>query len=199
MGDMGDMAATNTWKIYLAMPDIDAAVAAVAAAGGSVVAPPMPVADLGVQSIIIDPTGANLGIWQPGTHPGFTELNEHGAPSWFELQTADQPAALAFYHSAFGWDFEAVTSPPGLDYSVALDPSGEGWMAGVMDASSFMGDGPAQWAIYWEVDDVDATVAAASAAGGDVVQEPEDTPYGVLAGLTDPAGALFKLRRSPAG
>ena len=35
--------------------------------------------------MIFDPTGAALGIWEPGTFPGFTVLSEHGAPSWFEL------------------------------------------------------------------------------------------------------------------
>ena len=38
----------------------------------------MPVADLGTQAVLIDPTGAHLGAWQAGTFPGFTVLNEHG-------------------------------------------------------------------------------------------------------------------------
>ena len=32
---------------------------------------------------------------------GFTVLNEHGAPSWFELHTRDHAAACAFYRSVF--------------------------------------------------------------------------------------------------
>jgi hypothetical protein len=44
--------------------------------------------------VLIDPTGAPLGAWEPGTFPGFTVLGEHGSPSWFELLTRDYTAAL---------------------------------------------------------------------------------------------------------
>ena len=78
------------------------------------------------------------------------------------------------------------------------DPSGEGELAGIMDAAAFLPDGvPAHWSVYWEVDDVDATVAKVQALGGAVVADAVDTPYGKLATVTDPAGAQFKLRTSP--
>lgn len=39
--------------------------------------------------------------------------------------------------------------------------------------------------------DADAAVASASAAGGTILAEPFDTPYGRMAGITDPHGATF--------
>ena len=64
-----------------------------------------------------------------------------------------------------------------------------------MDATAFLPDGvPAHWSIYWAVDDAEATVAKVKALGGSVVMDVEDTPYGRLATVTDPAGAEFKLR-----
>ena len=48
-------------------------------------------------------------------------------------------------------------------------------------------------------DDIDATVAKVKDLGGSVITGAEDTPYGRIASMTDPAGALFKLRTSPAG
>ena len=47
------------------------------------------------------------------------------------------------------------------------------------------------------VDDTDATVAQASAAGGTVVAPAEDTPYGRVARLTDPAGVPFSVMGPP--
>jgi predicted enzyme related to lactoylglutathione lyase len=64
----------------------------------------------------------------------------------------------------------------------------------VMDAAGFLPAGvPAHWAVYFGVDDADATLATVVDLGGAVVQPAEDTPYGRLATATDPTGAQFKL------
>ena len=195
MGDMGDMPANNTWKIYLATDDIAKTLEAAEAEGAQVISPAMPVADLGTQAVLIDPTGAHLGAWQPGTFPGFTVLNEHGAPSWFELHTRDHAGAVAFYRSVFRWDTDTVGDTDEFRYAIMRNPSGEGELAGIMDATSFLPEGvPAHWSVYWEVDDADAAVAKVKALGGSVVMDAEDTPYGRLATVADPAGAQFKLR-----
>jgi hypothetical protein len=195
MGDMGDMAADNTWKIYLDTDDIATTLEAAAAEGAQVISPAMAVGDLGSQAVLIDPTGAHLGSWQAGTFPGFTVLGEHGAPSWFELHTRSFATAIAFYRSVFGWDTETVGDTDEFRYSVMRDPSGEGELAGIMDASAFLpADVPSHWSVYWQVDDVDAAAAKVTALGGSVVMGAEDTPHGRLATVTDPAGAEFKLR-----
>jgi len=195
MGDMGDMAAQNIWKIYLTTDEIAKTVAAALAEGAEIIGPPMPVADLGTQAVLVDPTGAQVGAWQPGTFPGFTVLDEPGSPSWFELHTRDYPGAVAFYRSVFRWDTETVSDSEQFRYTTMRDPDGEGELAGIMDASGFLPDGmPAHWSVYWATADVDATVAKVKALGGSVVMAPEATPYGRLATVTDPAGAQLKLR-----
>jgi uncharacterized protein len=195
MGDMGDIPATNTWNVYLATDDINKTVEATAAENGQVVAPPMDVADLGTQAMLNDPTGAHLGAWQAATFPGFTVIGEPGAPSWFELSTRDYTAALDFYRSVFGWDTAVVADNDEMRYSVMRDHQGEGEWAGIMDAAGFLGEGvPSHWSVYWEVEDVDAAIGKVKALGGSVVMDAEDTPYGRLATVTDPAGAEFKLR-----
>ena len=195
MGDMGDMKATDSWKIYLDTDDMAKTLEAAGDAGAQIIAPAEPVADLGIQAVLIDPTGAHHGAWEPGTFPGFTVLNEHGAPSWFELQTGDYPTAVAFYRSVYRWDTDTVGDSDEFRYTTMRHPEGEGELAGIMDAAAFLPDGvPAHWSIYWEVDEADAAVARARALGGAVVMEATDTPYGRLATVTDPAGAPFKLR-----
>jgi hypothetical protein len=195
MGDMGEMAANNSWKIYLHTDDIAKTLEAAVAEGAQVIAPVMRVADLGTQAVLIDPTGAHLGAWQPGSFPGFTVLNEHGAPSWFELHTRDHASAVAFYRSVFHWDTNTVGDSDEFRYATMSDPGGGSELAGIMDATAFLPEGaPANWSIYWEVDEVDDAVAKVKVLGGSVVTDAVDTPYGRLATVTDPAGAEFRLR-----
>jgi hypothetical protein len=67
-----------------------------------------------------------------------------------------------------------------------------------MDASAWLPDGvPAHWSIYFEVEDVDKTLARAADLGGSTMVPGEDTPYGRLATAVDPTGAIYKLRTSP--
>jgi len=195
MGDMGEASANDTWKIYLATDDVAKTVEAAETGGAQIVSPPMAVADLGIQAVLIDPTGAQVGAWQSGTFPGFTVLNEHGAPSWFELHTRDHATAVGFYRSVFRWDTNLVGDSDEFRYSTMRDPGGEGELAGIMDAGALLPDGvPAHWSVYWEVDDVDLTVAKVKDLGGSIVMDATDTPYGRLATVTDVAGAQFKLR-----
>ncbi len=194
MGDMGDMKANNTWKVYFATDDIAKTLHVAEDEGATIVAPAMAVADLGSQAVLLDPTGADLGAWQAGSFPGFTVLGEPGSPSWFELLTKDHATAVAFYRSAFGWDTDTMSDTDEFRYTTMRTPGGEGQLAGIMDASAFLPEGvPAHWSVYWETDDVDESVAKLKALGGSVVTDPEDTPYGRLATVADPAGAQFKL------
>jgi predicted enzyme related to lactoylglutathione lyase len=81
-------------------------------------------------------------------------------------------------------------------YTTMRDPGSDGELAGIMDAGTFLPEGvAASWSVYWKVDDVDATVAQVASLGGSVVAPAEDTPYGRLATVTDPAGAEFKLHK----
>jgi hypothetical protein len=198
MGDMGEAKADNTWKIYLATEDVTKTAETARAGGATVVVEPSPVADLGTQAVMVDPTGAVVGAWQAGTFPGFTVLDEEGAPGWFELHTRDHPRAVAFYREVFQWETDMVGDTDEFRYSAMRNPTGDGELAGVMDASSFLPEGMgSHWSIYWQVDDTAAAAAKAASLGGSIVMDAYDTPYGILATVTDPAGAEFKLRTPP--
>lgn len=206
MGDMGTpdgeffMPANDTWKPYLAVDDIAVSVERSRAAGAEVFGGPHAVGDLGHQAVLSDPTGGHLGLWQAGTHPGFTTLDEPGAPSWFELHTRDHARAVAFYHDVFGIETETVSDTDEFRYTTLNGPSGCGQVAGIMDSTSWLPDDvPAFWTVYWCTDDVDASVVAVTSLGGSVVTAAEDTPYGRVVAVADPAGAIVRLRTPPTG
>ncbi len=200
MGDMGApgsdfyMPANDTWKIYLATPDLAASVAVVADAGGTVINPPMAVGDLGSMTVLEDPVGATVGLWQANTHQGFLVLDEPAAPGWFELHTRSHAAAVTFYAAITGLRTQLVSDTDEFRYTTLHLASGD-QVAGIMDATSWLpGDAPAYWTTYWTVDDADAATGTVTRLGGTVIAPAEDTPYGRIATVADPCGATFRLR-----
>jgi uncharacterized protein len=176
------------WNTYVTVADVDATAARVPDAGGSVMMPPFDVMDAGRMSVIADPTGALLCLWQATNNIGASLVNEHGTLSWEELMTPDVPAATAFYAQIFGWKAEPVQMP-GMEYT-ELKLNGRG-IAGALNPP--VEGMPAVWSVYFAVDDTDKAVEIASASGGTVIQPPFDIPPGRMAVLADPAGAMFSV------
>jgi len=199
MGDMGDMKANDAWKPYLATADMTRTIDAADAAGARVAVSGMAVGDLGVQGVLVDPTGATIGLWQAGTWPGFSVIEEHGTPSWFELHTRDYAGALAFYQEAFDIELSTVSDTEELRYSTLRRPGEAADLAGICDdRNALPAEEMAHWLIYWEVDDVDAAVTKAEALGATVHTGATSTPHGRIAMLADPSGAKLMLRTRPA-
>jgi predicted enzyme related to lactoylglutathione lyase len=135
---------------------------------------------------------ASIGAWQPGRHRGFGILAEPGTAAWFELDTRQYDASVAFYRDVFGWDTHAMSDSADLRYTTLGE--GDAALAGIMDATESLPAGAsAYWALYFGVADADAALARIADLGGTVVQPAEDTPYGRLAEAADPTGARFRL------
>lgn len=175
------------WNSYVSVDDVDAVAAAVAPAGGTVIAPPFDVMDAGRMTVIADPTGAVLLLWQAKNRIGATVVNEPGAFSWSELITPDVPKAAAFYKRVLGWGAE--THEGGMPYTeFTLDGNS---LAGAMNPP--MPGIPPMWGIYFATADTDATVAKATALGGAVIAPPMDIEPGRFAVLADAQGAMFNV------
>ena len=187
MGNDGEQGAPDAWTIYLHSDDADRTVEAAKTKGAPVYVEPMDVTQNGRMAMVADPGGAAVGIWQPKEVSGFEARGEVGTASWFELHTDAYDDSVAFYRDVFGWEPHTAADEPGFRYTTLGE--GEGMQAGIMDASG----SPATWNVYFEVEDADATAGLAKELGGTVVDEPEDTPYGRLATLTDPTWTRFKL------
>jgi uncharacterized protein len=185
---------SDVWSVYLATDDAEKTTELAVAAGAQVIVPPMRVGDMGTMGFVADPTGAAVGLWQPGSHRGFGRVAEPGAPSWWELLTRDHDGAVAFYREAFGWRTHVLSDTDAFRYTVALDADGEGQVAGVMDASALLPpDVPPHWGVYLGVADADRAVARITELGGTVVMAPEDTEFGRIAHVTDPMGANLRI------
>jgi predicted enzyme related to lactoylglutathione lyase len=191
MRNQPEFGSPDVWSVYLASDDAQRTAKDATAAGGQVYVEPAAVADLGHFAVVGDTGGASIGVWQPGTHPGFQAVEEPGAPGWFELHTRDYDKVVDFYRAAFRWEIQELDDP-NMRYAVLR--SGDQWLAGIMDASGFLPEGvPAHWSVYFAVADTDAALAKVGELGGSVAQPAEDTPYGRLATVTDATGTQLKL------
>lgn len=184
-----DMGLPCMWNLYMTVADVDAVAAAVADAGGSVMAPPFDVMDAGRMAVLVDPTGAVFSIWQPKDNIGAEIVNEPGAFTWAELTTTDQAGAAEFYEKLFGMTSQ-TDEMPGLGEMTFLKIDGED-VASAMPPP--MEGIPNSWGVYFAVDDTDATCARIEELGGQVLAEPFDIPPGRCAPVTDPSGAAFSI------
>jgi predicted enzyme related to lactoylglutathione lyase len=182
-----------------ATDEIERALEVAVAHGAKVQVPAMAIDDLGSQAIIVDPAGAVTGIWQPAGFPGFTVVPEPGTPSFIAIDVDDYYQEVAFYRQVFGWA-PLEEEVGGHHYAGYMDPGNNRPIAGIGDEVESLpaGETPS-WSVFWQSDDVDASVAKVSALGGAVVTEAADQGLGRVARVADPSGARFWLFRPPAG
>ena len=181
-----------SWTLYLAADDAQALGDRAGEHGGTALTPVIDVGPLGRMAILADPSGAPFGLWQAGTMIGAGLVNEPGGLVWEDLRSADPDAARSFHRALFGYEYDTIEMAE-PDYTTFRLPS-EPYPLGGM--GSFMGEPegtPSHWLVYFQVADVDAAAAAGEGAGGSVLAPPFDSPYGRLACLADPDGAVFMV------
>jgi predicted enzyme related to lactoylglutathione lyase len=193
--DMQAQGIPSHWSNYVNVDDVDAIATRVTELGGTLLMEPMDVFESGRMLFLQDPTGAQLGLWQPKQHKGAGLVNTAGAISWNELTTSDTQAARDFYAGLFGWTYQKID---GTEYYVVMNgtrPNG-----GIMPKPGAMGDMPSAWTVYFSVADIDQTVETAQANGGNVIGHiMEAGDSGRFAIITDPTGmaAAFIQVKNP--
>ena len=124
--------------------------------------------------------------------PGHT----HHTIDYIELTVTDMAAAQRFYGEVFGWRFTDY----GPDYAGIQSPEGpEREVGGFVLGEQVIRGGPL---VVLFSEDLDATVAAVRAAGGDIVTEPFDFPGGRRFHFLDPSGnelAVWAAASGPEG
>ncbi|OAN65685.1 VOC family protein [Sphingomonas sp. TDK1] len=186
--------ASPTWLAYFGVDDVDASLAAIVDAGGTVLVPAWDAAGVGRIAMLTDPQGIPFYVMRGATEGATSTVYQRhglGHVGWNELLTPDAEGALGFYHRHFG-----LTRMGGMpmgelgEYSFIGHDGGEP-IGAIMPVPAGAKPG---WGFYFRVDDVDHAKGRVEAAGGTVLNGPMDVPGGerVLQAV-DPDGAVFGL------
>jgi uncharacterized protein len=109
-------------------------------------------------------------------------------PVHFEIHSADPARSLAFFEQLFGWKAQKWGGPD--EYWLLTTGEGTGIDGGLLRSR----DGQPRTVNTVEVQNLDAMVEKAAAAGGQVVVPKMPIPgIGWLAYGTDPVGNLFGM------
>jgi len=118
-------------------------------------------------------------------------FKQHGAFSWSELIVDDPEKAVKFYKEVVGWEVEVMQMPETVYHVVK---AGGEPVGGIMAKPEGFEKIPNYWGTYITVDDVDACLAKAEAAGGKAVYPPMDVPgVGRMCAFYDNSGAVLSV------
>lgn len=108
----------------------------------------------------------------------------HHGLDYVELGATDLAASRAFYEAAFGWRFTDY----GPEYAGFHDPSREVEAGGLTTTLQPGAGGPL---VVLFSADLDASLAAVTAAGGEIVTAPTSFPGGRRFSFSDPGGNVL--------
>jgi predicted enzyme related to lactoylglutathione lyase len=165
-----------------AVADLPAARQAILDAGGAV--DEVQQFDFGAVLGATDSAGTHFAVFQPTVGTGRPALNGAGPGelSYITFEVTDSAAFRDFYGPLLGWTFQ----PGGI---------ADGWQVTPVHPMSGIagGNDPQVTVPMWTVADVDAAVARVREAGGTVIDEPSQQPYGKTAQCRDDQGGRFYL------
>ena len=115
-----------------------------------------------------------------------------GKVGWIDITVDDAAGLRDFYADVVGLAPEAVSMGEYDDFNMTMPASGEP-VCGICHARGSNRDLPGGWMVYFVVDDVDASAAACTAKGGNVLVEPRGLAGGRFCVLEDPSGATAAL------
>jgi hypothetical protein len=119
-----------------------------------------------------------------------------GAVSWFDLTVQDATKVRDFYRDVVGWESTDHDMGGYADYNMKRPGDGT-TVAGICHARGANANLPAQWLVYVNVADVDASAARCTERGGSVVDGPRDMGQFRFCVVRDPAGAALALLGPP--
>jgi predicted enzyme related to lactoylglutathione lyase len=189
--DMKAKGVPSAWNSYAYSEDAAKVEAAARANGATILMPTMQVAEYGSMLVFMDPGGAAVGVWQPGTHRGAGIVNKPNSLCWNELVTRDAEGSKEFYSKVFGWAYDPM---PMDDFVYSVIKVGERPNGGIMPMVGPMWEGvPPHWMVYFAVADADAIASKCEKTGGKIMVPPTDMSVGRFSVLADPQGAVFSV------
>lgn len=181
------------WTGYIGVADVDAHAERVRGAGGAVHHPPEDIPGVGRFAVVADPHGAVCCLFKglPEEQPAQPPAGTPGTVGWHELYADDLPAAWDFYSALFGWTKDEAIDMGEMG-TYQLFAAGGAAIGGMMKRPPQVPG--ACWLYYINVEAIDAAVARATGAGGQVVSGPMQVPGGSwIVQCLDPQGAMFAM------
>jgi len=167
-------------NLMLAVPDVDATLAAAVAAGGR--SDREPYDDYGQRnSYVADPFGHRWGLHSPLQSAAPTA--RQGDLVYASLWVPDADRAADFYAAVLGWSYRSGDGPHRHVQNTGLSL---GILGGQRQRTLFC---------CYAVDDVDAAAEQVRAAGGST-ESPRDEPYGRTVDCVDDQGTRFALNQA---
>ena len=119
----------------------------------------------------------------------------YGTIGWIDLTAPNADGLKDFYAQVAGWTPEPVSMGDYNDYNMTSDGVAR---AGVCHKKGLNSEIPTQWMIYINVPDLNASCAACTANGGELMGEIREAgSMGRFCIIKDPAGAVCALFEPP--
>ncbi|TNC22537.1 VOC family protein [Amycolatopsis alkalitolerans] len=185
---------TSLWTINISVHSTANAAEWTEHLGGRVTLGPVAIPNRGSILHVTDPAGAPAVFWQPASTWDFVS----GVPNTFanaDLNTHHGDAADGFFCRLFNYTSRQIGDNRGVDYvewCLDLEPVLYRYVMG----PEYPADTVPHWMVYFDVDPArgtDATAGHALMLGGRIVVEPYDSPWGRIAIIADPCGAVFSV------
>jgi uncharacterized protein len=120
-----------------------------------------------------------------------------GMPCWFELASSNSQESFNFYHQLFGWKRTDMDLGPMGIYSFLSKENGTIGALCEMQPEQKQQGAPSVWAVYFAVENCDASTGRAVQLGATLLVPPMDvSEHGRMSVLNDPSGATFYLWQS---
>lgn len=185
-------AAEGSWIVSFATGDVEALAGRVTAAGGELRYGPADLAVLGRNALVVDPSGAHVGFWQPRAHIGAGLFDEPGALCWAELVVRDTERTDRFYAEVLGLRAEAHAAAGDERYAAFRLADGEA-VAGRTVLGPGQEDTEPFWMPYFGITDVRHTARVAVESGATVLYSGVNAEERGVAVVADPWGAVFAV------
>ncbi len=190
-GAMCEMALPPHWGCYVRVDNCDEATKKAKSLGAEIIKEPFDVMDAGRMSVIKDPQGAYINLWQKNTHAGAADQGAVGSTCWHELMVDDPEKALDFYSKLLGWSAEKSEFDGKTYYSLKM---ADQTPVGGMMKTCAENPCPPAWSTYFTVSDLERAMKYIEKNGGKIHMGPEEVHgMGHFAICEDNQGAHFAI------
>ncbi|MBC2682594.1 VOC family protein [Corynebacterium anserum] len=183
---------TSIWSLMVYTPELANAHEKAVKAGATSVLEPRHLDDQrGDMSVLVDPSGATVGLKKPAGEQAFFAAGEPGTPVWHELLIGKNwDETVKFYHELCGWDIKQVSATEDFHYAVGEWESNP--LVGLWDTSS-LPETPSLWTLYMGVNSVDEALEKVQNLGGTIIRPAWNSDFGRVATIQDPTGAVLNI------